>query len=157
MTDASPQVYAILSSYQEFVRAVTRRMDERELSHAALEQIAGLASGMVGKACGPSMTKKFGPLTMFNVAWGLGLGIAFVEDPEAAAATADLALPRQSRQARPGNRAQQRPSKHVISRVQRYFAKRSAKARMARAKLAAEQAAKTNGSRGNGRHFDATG
>jgi hypothetical protein len=126
MTEA-PSLYAAAASYEQMIVALARRAGEREVSYSDLDKIANVAAGFVGKAFGPSRTRRLGPLSLFAVVWGLGLRVALVEDPEAAAATADAGLPRRRAQARPGNYARQ-PSKRIKARVARVNGCKGAKA-----------------------------
>jgi hypothetical protein len=117
----APPLYAVMENYDAMLSAIVRRAAERGLSYSDLDKIANLPSGYAGKALGPSQTCKLGWLSTYAVAWALGLGVAFVEDEKAAAAVADLALPRQANQARPNNYAA-RSGKRVRTRVFREFA-----------------------------------
>jgi hypothetical protein len=171
MNDAD--VYGSPQDYDALIAVFVRRAAELGISHAALDDLAGLADGFVSKVFGPSKVKRLGPMSLFVVLPALGLKITLVEDPDALRRYGGRARRRQGRQARMGNFAQA-AGKRTMQRALRHLAKFSwneaqravAEARATaaaeaaqKAAIAAEKAAKTNsnGSRHNGRHFDATG
>jgi hypothetical protein len=130
-------LYATAASYEALVEALKRRAGELEISYSDLEAIAGLPAGFAGKVFGPSQTKRFGHLSLFNTLPALGLRLTLAVDPEALRRYAQRGLKRNGKQARVGNFSQQRVSKRIISRVQRYFGLRSARKRKI-ARLAVE-------------------
>jgi len=114
-------VYASAENYEALVEALKRRAGELEISYSDLEAIAGLPAGFAGKVFGPSQTKKFGPLSLFNTLPALGLRLTLTVDAEALRRYAQRGLKRNGNQARVANFAQRQVSKRLISRVQRYF------------------------------------
>jgi hypothetical protein len=139
-------VYGSPQDYDALIAVFVRRAADLGISHAALDDLAGLADGFIGKALGPSKVKRLGPMSLFAVLPALGLKITLVEDPDALRRYGGRARRRQGRQARMGNFAQ-RAGKRVVERTTRYLAGCSwseilKTVSAAKQKIAAEQAAK---------------
>jgi len=80
---------AVASSYDELVDAIRGRVDQLQISHAVLEELAGLTPGHFGKIMGVSQVKTMGMLTLFLVLETLAVRIVLEEDPELLAKMAD--------------------------------------------------------------------
>jgi hypothetical protein len=141
--------------YDALIAVFVRRAANLGLSHAALDDLAGLADGFVSKVFGPSKVKRLGPMSLFALLPALGLKITLVEDPDALRRYGGRARRRHTLQARVGNFAQ-KCSRRALERGFRHISEFSwseilkaihaAKAAAKRAEKAAEKAkaAKTN-------------
>ncbi len=129
MTQTQPPViYAEPTTYDALADALARRREERNISFAALGEVAGLVPGFVAGALGPSHSRTLGWEGTLLLLPLLALRIVLVEDEAAAAKYLDRLSGRKSNQARLANFAS-KPSKRVKSRVQRYLAVNGGRAR----------------------------
>lgn len=55
---------------------------ERSISYETIEQITGMASGSVAKYLAPQPSKNLGPMSTFDIAFGVGKALALVDDVE---------------------------------------------------------------------------
>ncbi len=120
MNDAD--VYASCDSYGRLIEALAHRAAELGMTHAAVDQLAGLQEGYTSKCFGPSMTKHLGALTLFLVLPALGLRLTLIRDDAAAEQSARRVIRRNHRQARPANLAQKKCSERVRERALRELA-----------------------------------
>ena len=151
------EIYATISDYDLMCEALDERRQELNLSCNELDDLAGIASGYVGKCFGGSRTAHLGWKSAFVVARALGLRIVVEIDPDATAATLLTARRRHAKQARPNNLAAKIGGR-TLERVLRYLAGLSwneaqAVLAEARATAAAEREAQAvrNGVKTNGR------
>ena len=70
---------ATVSDYDELIAAIRQRVDELQISHAVLEELAGLAGGHFGKIVGASRVKTFGPLSLFLILEALAVNLVLEE------------------------------------------------------------------------------
>lgn len=80
MTNLFPKV---VDDSQAIVAVIRGRLDELRMSHASLENLAGLASGHVGKVLGPAPVKRFGLDALWLVLPALGLKMVIEQDMDA--------------------------------------------------------------------------
>jgi hypothetical protein len=79
----------VVSSEEELIAAVCKRRDELQLSHEAIDHLAGLSDRYLSKVIGPSPARGFGEMSLGAVLGALALQVAVVvliEDPEQARA-----------------------------------------------------------------------
>ena len=119
-TEAAQPIF--VDNYDELVRVFKERIETMRISHLALDELAGLASGHSGKLLGPSQVKKFGALTTFVVAQALGLRLALIEDPEALAVARRRIVPKDVSRVYPGNLSRP-PAARMIQRVLHHLAR----------------------------------
>jgi hypothetical protein len=98
-----------VTCYSEMIRAIRARVGQLGVRYLDFDKLAGWAEGMSGKAFGAAEAKRLGPEKMFDALRAAGLRLRIEVDPEQ---TRDMQIrianqfkPRQSKQARMGNRS----------------------------------------------------
>jgi hypothetical protein len=121
----------LIADYDAMIAALKARAAERGVSYGQLDQLAGTPDGYAGKVFGPSQTKKLGFQSFWYYLQALGLGLAFVENPEALAARQHLHGGRNACQARAGGHTGP-VGRHAIRRVLRHLASAGGRASFAK-------------------------
>lgn len=88
MTDAiigEPAGISEVRDYDGLIEAFRARKAELGLTDAALNTLANLGGGHIGKLFGDARVKILGPHSLNNILWALAVKIVIVEDPEARA------------------------------------------------------------------------
>ena len=74
---------ATIRDYDALITTLRARIDALQISHATLEDIAGLTQGHVGKCLGPAPVKRIGLDTVFLVVPALGMRVVIEQDMDA--------------------------------------------------------------------------
>jgi hypothetical protein len=117
------QVLAAVGDYRDLVQFIDARRKALGLSQSQLDDIAGLASGYVGKVFGGSQTRRLGWLSTFLLLPELGVRMEMVEDADLMARRRRPERPARFEQARPGNFCRGSPNGRLIARVLKHLAK----------------------------------
>jgi len=76
-------VFATVNDHNALLAATRRRVDELELPHQIVEDLAGLQSGYLSKVLADPPPKRMGAFTSFLILQALGLDMQLVENPQA--------------------------------------------------------------------------
>ena len=71
---------ATVSNYHELIAGICQRLDELQLSQAALEKLSGLTNGYAGKLLGASRVKTLGMASLFLILETLAVRLTIEED-----------------------------------------------------------------------------
>lgn len=129
MTDAAP--IAVVTDHNATIEAFRARKEVLNLSDAALEARANLATGSISKILAAVPSKQMGVLSLWAIAWGLGMKVAFIEDADAMALHAKNADERRRPDYNAKRLAQlsERTIKRLVSPIARAIGKRGGDAR----------------------------
>jgi hypothetical protein len=108
------------TDYQSFVALLRARKEVLGLSDLALDELAGLTSGHVGKLLGPSQVRGIGPLTFGILLDALGLSGTLYVDPAKVASLGKIEQRKASHV-----RSEHRVGKTAIRRVMRELGRKS--------------------------------
>jgi hypothetical protein len=107
-THGGPQEITIIS-YTELIAGIQARIGELGIRQVDFDKLAGFAEGLTGKVFGASQVKRLGPEKLFDAIRAAGLKLKLEADPEQLERMrkqiAENCQPRQSNQARMGNRS----------------------------------------------------
>ena len=79
----APRVIADISSYEEMIAALRRRVNELNINGERFDEYAGLPRGYLSKLVGANPVRRLGMSSFEPVLSGLGLRCLFVEDEAA--------------------------------------------------------------------------
>ena len=81
-TPSAGRRLSVASNYDELIEAIRARLEELQVSQAALEELAGLTGGHLGKLIGASRVKTLGMMSLFLILEALAVRVVFEEDPD---------------------------------------------------------------------------
>src|SRR6516165_5035334 len=79
----APRVIADISSYEEMIAALRRRVNELNINGERFDEYAGLPRGYLSKLVGANPVRRLGMTSFEPVLTALGLRCLFVEDEQA--------------------------------------------------------------------------
>jgi hypothetical protein len=99
----------LITCYSELIETLRDRVGQLEVRYLDFDKLAGFAEGLTGKAFGAAQVKRLAVDKLFDALRAAGLRLRIEEDLEQTAKMkariAESFLPRQSHQARMGNRS----------------------------------------------------
>jgi hypothetical protein len=97
MGSTAPRALARIEHSEALLVAIRRRLDELQLTHETVDQLAGFSSGYAGKLLSDPPTKRMGHFSLFLILQTLGLDMVLVENPDALETLMKPALKRRQR------------------------------------------------------------